>query len=78
MSDVGSEVLLLLKAYEQWEADIILENKCWTGQNIQLTDELYERMIVLQGRRNKAIAALAAVPAQLCYSYPPKKDCPND
>jgi hypothetical protein len=52
------EALAVLRAYEQWEADIILENKCWTGQNVQLTDDLYQRMIELQEARNAAIAAL--------------------
>ena len=46
----------VLEAYEQWEADIILENKCWTGQNVCLTDELYDRMIELQTMRNAALA----------------------
>jgi hypothetical protein len=50
----------LLKAYEQWEADIILENKCWTGQNVQLTDDLYERMIQLQAERNRVLGDVGA------------------
>jgi hypothetical protein len=45
----------VLEAYEQWEADIILENKCWTGQNVRLTDELWDRMIELQTLRNTAL-----------------------
>lgn len=48
-----------LEAYEQWEADIVLENKCWTGQNVKLTDELYERMIEIQGMRNQALQRLS-------------------
>lgn len=46
-----------LKGYEQWEADIILENNCWTGMNVQLTSELYERMIQLQVQRNAALTS---------------------
>jgi hypothetical protein len=45
----------VLVAYEEWEADLIMENKAWTGSNVQLTDELYERMIQIQGMRNKAL-----------------------
>lgn len=48
-------MLALLKAYEQWEADIIMENKCWTGQNIRLTDQPYDRMIELQTERNRVL-----------------------
>jgi hypothetical protein len=33
----------VLEAYEQWEADLILENKSWSGQNVMLTGELYDR-----------------------------------
>lgn len=54
-----------LKAYEQWEADIILENKCWTGQNIQLTDAIYERMIEIQDMRNKFFSVSSTDGAQV-------------
>jgi hypothetical protein len=47
----------VVEAYEQWEADLILENKCWTGQNVCLTDGLYERMIEIQAMRNVALHA---------------------
>ena len=49
------ELVAVLKAYEQWEADIILENECWSGQNLRLTDEIYDRMIELQTMRNAAL-----------------------
>jgi hypothetical protein len=46
-------LLALLKDYEQWEADIILEQKCWKDEFVQLTPELYDRMIELQTERNR-------------------------
>ncbi len=48
----------VLKAYEQWEADLIMENKCWEGREIpQLTGELWDRMLELQAMRNRALSA---------------------
>jgi len=48
----------VLKAYEQWEADLIMENKCWEGREIpQLTGELWNRMLELQAMRNRALSA---------------------
>lgn len=49
----------VLLAYEQWEADIITENKCWgtDGMNStpRLTIDLHERMLKLQEMRNSAL-----------------------
>jgi hypothetical protein len=45
----------VVEAYEDWEAQIILENKCWTGQNVRLTDDLYDRMMEIQAMRNVAL-----------------------
>ncbi len=69
-SDARSDdaAVALLKEYEQWEADIILENECWTGQNVRLTDELYERIIALQTKRN--VVLYAAPPAARSASEP--------
>lgn len=48
----------VLEAYQQWEADIILENRCWPDHRICLTPELFDRMIQLQTMRNEALARL--------------------
>lgn len=51
-----------LKAYEQWEADIIMERKCWDGpMPVQLTRDLYNRMIEIQGMRNAVLASIGSV-----------------
>lgn len=44
--------ILVLKGYEKWEADIILERECWKDEFVQLTPELYDRMMELQTARN--------------------------
>jgi hypothetical protein len=50
----------VLESYERWEADLILENKSWTGQNVIITDELYDRLIGLQNQRNTALGRFAS------------------
>ena len=50
-----------LKAYEQWEADLIMENKCWEGREVpQLTGELWDRLLELRAMRNRALYALSS------------------
>lgn len=55
LAETVNRMRTVLEAYEQLEADIILENKCWTGQNVRLTDQLYDRMIELQTMRNSIL-----------------------
>lgn len=48
------------KTYEQWEADVILNNKCWPldAGNPHLTgDEWGDRIIEIQAQRNAALQA---------------------
>lgn len=43
---------LLFDAWEAWEADVIL-NAVWDGDCPRLTQAQWDRMIELQGMRNK-------------------------
>lgn len=53
------KLVAALQAYEQWEAEIIMEGKCWEGPTpMQLTRDLYNRMIEIQDMRNAALASL--------------------
>ena len=48
-----------LKAYEAWEADLILSNEAWAGGFAALptiTQELWDRFIEIQTMRNTALA----------------------
>lgn len=49
-----------LRDYERWEADVILDGECWAPDGEaplpRLTQELWDRLIVLQGKRNAALA----------------------
>lgn len=44
-----------LKAWEKWEADIIMTNECWRGELPAFTKELWDRIIPLQELRNAAL-----------------------
>lgn len=48
----------VLAAYNQWEADLILENGSWTRADglPSFTDELWDRFMEIQGDRNEARA----------------------
>lgn len=54
-------LLRVAEAYERWEADLIMENWCWAGQNVTLTDDLYNRMIDIQAMRNKALGRFGEI-----------------
>ena len=46
----------VLKRYEQWEANLIMEDSCWEGSTPTLTNELYEELLEIQELRNKALS----------------------
>lgn len=52
-----SEAIKLLKEYEQWEADLISSDKMWwpLAKDDVLTGDVYEKMLVLQEKRNKIL-----------------------
>ncbi len=43
-------------AYEQWEADVILNSKCWRYETPHITQALWDRFIEIQTMRNDALA----------------------
>lgn len=47
----------VLEAYEQWEADMIADNKCWnTADGLpKFTQSIYDRFMELQEMRNKVL-----------------------
>ena len=51
----------VLRAYEQWEADVILCGECWAPNGMaetpRLTQALWNRLIEIQAMRNAALAA---------------------
>jgi hypothetical protein len=55
-----SALIAVLKAYEQWEADLILCPEAWEGEAGMptLTHELYDRLIEIQTMRNQALKAV--------------------
>ena len=54
------DLLDLAKAYEKWEADVILSNDAWepngTAEFPRLTGDLWYRLVEIQALRNAAIA----------------------
>lgn len=58
---VQAEALVALEAWSQWEADVILDSRCWPGMEAlpTITQELWDRLTNgLQGQRNRAIEKL--------------------
>lgn len=54
------------KAYEQWEADLIMSDEAWKGGMAELptlTYPLYDRMMEIQAMRNDVLDGLDAEPA---------------
>jgi len=43
-------------AYEQWEADVILDSKCWRYETPHITQALWDRFCEIQTMRNAALA----------------------
>jgi hypothetical protein len=50
------ELQNVLKAYEQWEADMILAGECWVNGLPRITQTLWDRFIEIQAMRNRALA----------------------
>jgi hypothetical protein len=50
------DMLELLLAYERWEADLILCDAAWRNSLPTLNQELHDRLIELQLRRNAIVA----------------------
>jgi len=59
MTPEEKKLIELLKEYEQWEADLISEDKMWWPftKNDVLTGEVYDKMLVLQEKRNSLLSS---------------------
>ena len=71
--DVNAELLAVAKAYEQWEADLIMSDEAWNGNSAMLptiTQELWDRLIEIQTMRNRAVAAALPSPAADAPDWP--------
>lgn len=58
------ELVRHLEATDKWAGDLVLSNEAWGGgmaANPTLTDDLVERWVELQDRRNDMLAKLKAV-----------------
>lgn len=55
-----AEARAVLKGYEQWEAGVLMDDKCWPqgAPWPVIKEEHFDRMMELQEQRNKALAAL--------------------
>lgn len=49
----------VLKGYEQWEADVIMDDNCWRDSPMVLSEKQYNRLIELQQLRNAALGDLS-------------------
>lgn len=51
-----AQLIEVLKKYEQWEANLIMEDSCWEGAMPTLTEKLYEELLEIQKLRNEALS----------------------
>lgn len=57
IANVSKSLLIeVLKRYETWEANLIMEDSCWEGSLPTLTNELYEELLEIQKLRNEALS----------------------
>ena len=49
------EAIKLLKDYEDWEAQLILDGDCWDGEFPVIKNEHFDKLLELQTRRNKIL-----------------------
>jgi hypothetical protein len=54
---VAKALAAVAQAYEDWEADLLMENKCWHNATPQPTQELWDRWVDIQADRNVALQA---------------------
>jgi hypothetical protein len=55
------QMAAVLKAYERWEADLILSDEAWDGGAADLptlTWALWDRLLEIQAMRNDALKAI--------------------
>ena len=50
------KLINVLKKYEQWEANLIIEDSCWEGSMPTLTNKLYEELLEIQKLRNDVLS----------------------
>jgi len=53
-----TDMVKLLKAYEQWEADLIMSDEAWDNGRAALptlTYPLYDKLLELQAERNRLL-----------------------
>lgn len=51
-----AEMRAVLEAYEQWEADWIMDDESWPIETTAaMSKRMYDRFIEIQGMRNKAL-----------------------
>ena len=60
-ADIAADLLAVARAYEAWEADVIL-NADWSGDTPRLTQAQWDELVRVQGLRNAAIAKAEATP----------------
>ncbi len=64
--DTLTKAIALLKEYEQWEADLIADNKMWWPyvDKDAISGRTYEKMIELQAKRNELLKSLPPKPSK--------------
>lgn len=50
------DLLAVALAYEQWEAEIVMDNASWQGDLPALTQKQFDRLLEIQAMRNAAVA----------------------
>ena len=59
LANLAAQLHEVAKGYEQWEGDMLLDGRVWREECglPHLTQHLYDKLMLLQGRRNAALDA---------------------
>jgi len=49
------EMYEILKLYEEWEAELLMDNSAWVNGLPRFTQSLYDKWMEIQGRRNEVL-----------------------
>lgn len=56
LAERNAKLEAVLRAYEQWEADLIVDDRAWTVETgAFIPQDMYDRFIEIQGQRNAAL-----------------------
>lgn len=51
----------VLERYENWEANLIMDENCWEDETPKLSNKLYEELLEIQNLRNEVLSTKISI-----------------